>query len=231
MLDEIRMFLGFDQREAAGTYVCLQSLRERAKVPVCVKFLSGAQRDGTNAFTYERFEILERCGWSGWALWVDGADMLFRSCPGELWALADPRFALQVVPHDYRTKHPRKYVGTAMEADNRDYPRKNQSSVMLINCGHRAHLINRERISQAIEECDGAFLHRFGWLQAAEIGALPREWNWLDEYGENANAKLVHWTTGIPGFNHYRNAPHAEEWRATLGRMLDGLQTHTIQEG
>jgi hypothetical protein len=36
--------------------------------------------------------------------------------------------AVAVVKHDYKTKHRRKYIGTPLEADNADYPRKNWSS-------------------------------------------------------------------------------------------------------
>jgi hypothetical protein len=61
---------------------------------------------------------------------------------------------------------------------------------------------------------------------------LPPAWNWLaDEYGYNAAAKLVHWTAGIPGFNAYRDSPHADEWRATMLRAMRGLQTHVDRRG
>src|SRR5690606_36000298 len=94
----------------------------------------GGQRDGTNAFIYSRFLIPYLQNYKGWALFVDGADMIVKGDLAELWALRDKAKAVQVVKHDYRTKHPRKYVGTQMEADNRDYPCKNWSSVMVINC-------------------------------------------------------------------------------------------------
>jgi hypothetical protein len=219
----MKLYTGYDHREAVGLHAFAQSLWEKSPgvsfTPLC-----GKQGDGSNAFTYERFKIPELCHWSGWAIFVDGADMLVRSNLAELWELRDKRFAVQVVKHDYQTKHPRKYVGTEMEADNSSYPRKNWSSVMLINCGHISHFKNRHGLREAIAGNDGAFLHRFAWLDDEEIGDLPIEWNWIcDELGENQDAKLLHWTAGIPGFYEYRNAPHAEEWKAAVRSAMRGM--------
>jgi hypothetical protein len=135
--------------------------------------------------------------------------MLLRANIKELFDLRNPGYAVQVVKHDYKTKHARKYVGTEMEAENHDYPRKNWSSVILWNCGHIAHFKNRHRMSTT----DGKFLHRFGWLEDEQIGELPVEWNWLcDEYGENPEAKLLHWTAGGPFLPHYADSPMSAHW-------------------
>jgi hypothetical protein len=130
----------------------------------------------------------------------------------ELWAMRDPFKAVQVVQHEYTTKHPRKYIGTGMESANEDYPRKNWSSLMLINCAH----YDWRRITPAkVEKMTGAELHRFEFLEDRFVGALPLEWNWLaDEYGPNPDAKLLHWTAGIPAWKAYQDAPMADAWRA-----------------
>jgi hypothetical protein len=174
-------------------------------------------RDGTNAFTYTRFLIPFLQGFTGWALFCDGADMLCRADIAELWAWRDYYSAVQVVKHDYKTKHPRKYVGTKMEADNGNYPKKNWSSVMLINC---SHFHWRDMRPEKVEEMSGAELHQFAWLQDKLIGDLPVEWNWLaDELGENPEAKIVHWTAGSPGFPQYAAMPHADEFRRQVSRL------------
>ena len=65
----------------------------------------------------------------------------------------------------------------------------------------------------------------FNWLKDVQIGELPAEWNWLcDEYGENKKAKILHWTQGIPGFEHYRNAPMSKAWMAEKDDTFRGLQ-------
>jgi hypothetical protein len=148
-------------------------------------------------------------GYEGFAIFADGADMLCRADIAELWALRNVYKAVQVVQHDYRTKASRKYIGTQMEAKNEDYPCKNWSSLMLINCAHHAW---RDITPGMVEDSHGAYLHRFQFIQPRYLGALPKEWNWLDEYGENPEAKIVHWTLGTPAFKHYANAPHAKEF-------------------
>lgn len=209
----LRVFTGYDPREAIGWHAFMSSVLKHCGPEVSVSALSGNQADGTNAFTYERFRVPEYCGWGGVALFVDGCDMLLKEDLMQLAKHFDPRFAIQVVKHDYKTKHPRKYIGTEMEAVNHDYPRKNQSSVMLWNCAHKAHFQAREKMRGT----DGKFLHRFSWLKDEEIGELPGEWNHLvGEQEPNPNAKLVHFTLGIPYFPHYAGCEFAAEWRQAI---------------
>jgi hypothetical protein len=208
----VKLFTGYDPREAQGWHAFVQSLIETSSDYELMPPLSG-KTDGTNAFTLARFQIFDLVNWALPCCYLDGSDMLLRAPIEELFGLYDKRFAVQVVKHDYQTKHARKYVGTAMEADNATYPRKNWSSLMLINAGHRAHWKGRDQIEQALAEGNGSFLHRFGWLNDSEIGELPVEWNYLaDEYPLSEDAKLLHWTAGMPGFKHYENAPMSNHW-------------------
>lgn len=229
MIDIIRVFVGYDAREAAGTWPFLQTLREKTKARVLIELVGGEQGDGTNAFgAHERFLAPAKCGFRGWSLFLDGADMLLRAPLEELIALIDRTKAVQVVKHDYRTRHPVKYLGTELQAPNVDYPRKNWSSVVIFRNDHSAC----QRLTPEFVRAQSAkSLHRFEWVADEYIGELPAEWNWLaDEYGYNPNAKLLHWTAGIPGFNDYRDAPHADEWHAALNRAMRGLQTHALVE-
>jgi len=212
MTEIVRLFCGFDQREAAGWHVFAQSVIEKSSIPVAIVPISmDAQRDGTNAFTYSRFLIPYLCDFQGWALWADGSDMLANADIAELWAYRQGWYAVQVAKHDYKTKHRAKYVGTEMEAPNADYPRKNWSSVILWDCGH---YMNRVLTPEFVQDRDGSFLHRFGWLPDDRIGELPKEWNWLPgEHGANPKAKLFHFTEGLPSIHAYRNTPHAQAWR------------------
>jgi hypothetical protein len=72
---------------------------------------------------------------------------------------------------------------------------------------------------EGLSTFSGEQLQTFEWLPDKFVGELPAVWNWLDEYGENAGAKIVHWTLGIPGFAHYRDAPHADEWAGSALRV------------
>lgn len=214
------IFTGWDARESAGWHVFIQSLIDTSTNYVLPPPLSGKQGDGSTAFTYERFRIPELCGWSGVAVFADAVDMLLKADISELGTLFDPKYAIQVVKHDYRTRHKRKFIGTSQECDNHDYPGKNRSSLILWNCGHIAHFRAAEEIRQAMARGDGKYLHRFGWLQPELIGELPATWNWLvDEFGENEQAKLLHWTCGGPFIKHYADAPMSEHWHA-MARTL-----------
>lgn len=216
----IPLYVGFDPRTEIGYHTFVSSVLHTSTVPVSITPLSqsllqtvwkAGRRDGSNDFTYLRFLIPWLQGFTGWAMFCDGSDMVLKGNLAELWSLRDMYKAVQVVTHAYGTRHPRKYVGTAMESDNRDYPRKNWSSVMLINCSHFSW---RSLDPISVGTMEGRDLHAFEFVRkSAEIGALPVEWNWMaDEMGENKNAKLIHYTAGIPAIPHYANSPMANDW-------------------
>lgn len=206
----------------------LESLWAKTDLPISVTALTprvadklNIRSDGSNSFSTIRFAIPHLCYYAGWAIWLDGADMLMRADIGELLNQCSGPEAVKVVKHDYHTKHQRKYIGTTLETGNPDYERKNWSSVILWNCGHWAHFRNRDKLLSG----DGKYLHRFSWLADEEIGELPKEWNWLvGEYDYNAKAKIAHYTLGLPGFEQYRRADYAQEWTEKLKDAARGLQ-------
>lgn len=220
----IRIFVGFDQRESVAFHTFNQSVVEHASVPVAItplvlRALPGYEethRDGSNTFIYSRFLTPQLCGFEGWAIFADG-DMVCRADIAELWALRDETKAVQVVQHDYQTTAGIKYLGNK----NQNYPRKNWSSVVLWNCGHPKH---RVLTPAFVMQQTGAFLHRFSWLDDADIGALPAAWNWLTtEYPDNPEAKLLHYTLGTPCFKDYWHAAMADEWHGAHARSQDGM--------
>jgi lipopolysaccharide biosynthesis glycosyltransferase len=220
----IRIFVGFDQREAVAYHVCCQSIIESASQPVAftplaLNNLSGYQerhRDGSNAFIYSRFLVPYLCDFNGWAIFLDG-DMAVAEDVATLWALRDPWKAALVVKHDYRTKHAVKYLG----APNEDYPRKNWSSVILWNCGH---YLNRKLTPEFVAQAGGAELHRFSWIPDERLGALPRAWNHLVlEYPDRPDAALYHYTIGTPCFPEYRDCEASERWVETFKRATEPM--------
>lgn len=221
----IRIFVGYDPREAVAYHTFCQSILEKASQPVAftplaLNALTGYREthtDGSNTFIYSRFLTPFLCGFDGWALFADG-DMVCKTDIAELWALRDASKAVQVVQHDYQTKAHRKYLGNK----NENYPRKNWSSVILWNCDHPRH---RVLTPEFVAGQTGAFLHRFQWLADSDIGALPAEWNWLTtEYEDNPQAKLLHYTLGTPCFAEYRDAPMAADWHAHHARVESGME-------
>ncbi len=215
----INLYVGYDPREACVYHTFCQSVIEHASGPV--RFIPlhapmlenfDGQQDGTNAFIYSRYLIPYLQDYKGWALFCDG-DMHVTDDIYKLWALRDDDCAVQVVKHDYKTRAPRKYLGTPLENDNIDYPRKNWSSVMLIQCHDPA---NRYLTPENVSEAGGAFLHRFSWLNDDQVGELPSTWNHLVGEYQEREAKLYHHTLGSPGFESYQDCESSKEWNGYL---------------
>jgi len=227
--ESIRLIIGWDDREAVGGHVFLQSVINQSSMPVETIVLTpkllerlGVGTDGTNAFSKARFLTPYLCGFGGRAIFADGADMLCNADLAELWGLRDFYSAVQVVKHDYTPRNRKKYVGTDMESANEPYPRKQWSSLVLWNCGYMGH---RQLTPAFVEGASGSFLHRFSWLPDDRIGELPKEWNWLvDEDNQAEKPKIIHWTNGLPGFRQYEGASYSDTWKQAWGDMNRGLQ-------
>ena len=220
----IKLFCGYDTRESIGFHIFIASVLENTSTPVSFIPITKSllNRHGTNTFTYSRFLIPSLCDHEGWAIYADASDMLCMADISELWRLKDHYKAVQVVKHDYMTKHPRKYLGTSMEAPNENYPRKNWSSLILWNCGH---FKNRILTTEYVSTKPGVDLHRFSWLDDELIGGLHSEWNWLvGEYHHNDQAKILHYTLGMPGFAKYRQCDHSTEWHDMARKVKYGTE-------
>jgi hypothetical protein len=181
-----RVFIGYDPRQPISFTVLAQSILSRATKPVAIVPLVIEQldfdRQGLTPFTFSRFLVPHLCGYSGWALFLD-ADILVRGDITELFALADDQYAVMV------SRNPIKFEW---------------ASVMLFNCD-KCRILTREFVSVA----NG--LHQIIWTKA--IGDLPGDWNHLVGYdAPNPDAKLVHYTQGVPAFEETRDCEHAEEW-------------------
>jgi len=209
----IPIFIGYDPREAIAYHTCANSIIRHASKPVSIIPLalnlfddySETHTDGSNHFIYSRFLVPHLMDYIGWAIFMDG-DMIVRDDIVKLWELREMDKDVMVVKHDYETKMQTKYLGSK----NENYPRKNWSSVILWNCNSHP---NRRVTPKFVQESTGAELHRFTWIKDNRIGELPAEWNWLpDEYGENPDAKLLHYTLGTPSFHEFANTPMGSEW-------------------
>lgn len=196
----IRLFAGYDPNEAAGFHTFCHSVMTRASEPVSITPIAKNQfpwwkREGENngatEFSFARFLVPYLCGYRGHAIFMDGADMLCLGDIAELWALRDHSKAVQCVQHPEYEPLAVKMWGQ----ENRAYPRKNWSSVMILNCEyHHAHQLTPENVATK----PGAWLHRFDWTTDNRIGALPPEWNVLIDHHDSKGAKILHYTNGLP---------------------------------
>ncbi len=221
----LKIFIGFDQKEAVAYHTFVQSLIENSTIPLSIvpladnnlNIYSENHTDGTNKFTYSRFLVPYLMEFNGWAIFADG-DMVCISDIKQLKDYFDPKFAVHVVKHNYKTKHKLKYFGQK----NDDYPRKNWSSLIIWNCSHPK---NKILTPSLINQKDGAFLHRFKWLEDKEIGSIPKTWNWLAiEYPEKKNLNIIHYTLGTPCFKQYANKSLSRFWKKSHKNLCEGLE-------
>jgi lipopolysaccharide biosynthesis glycosyltransferase len=210
----IKWFIGHDPVETGTYHVMSNSLMRHSSMPISItpvtlKSLEGIlTRDRhplqSNDFAFSRFLVPWMCNFEGWAVFSD-CDMIVLDDPAKLWALRDDRFAVKVVHHNHIPEETTKYLGTTQTK----YARKNWSSVVLWNCAHPS---NRILTPENINIADGLELHQFRFLNDDEIGYLPKQWNYLVGYDQSNDAKLVHYTTGGPYFEEYRNCDYHQDW-------------------
>jgi hypothetical protein len=161
-------------------------------------------------------------GGGQWALFTDCDIIALRPVSG-IFAEADPRYAVQVVKHQYQPKHGVKMDGQAQQL----YARKNWSSVMLFNLAHPAH----QRLTlDMVNGLPGRDLHRFCWLKDDEIGDLHPGWNWLVGHSSaDISPRIVHYTEGLPSMAGYGECAYAENW-FSMRRLWLGCGFNTIGE-
>lgn len=151
-------------------------------------------------------------GRTGPALFMD-ADMMVTTDIGELFDLADDSYLVQVVKHNYQPEEKTKIIGQ----EQRLYPRKNWSSVMLFPNGADIPLV--ETLSPATVNSQAHdWLHGFAWCDSDLIGDLPETWNWLEGWSKMPPAHElpanVHYTRGTPDIPEWKDVAYAEEWWA-----------------
>ncbi len=210
-----RVFIGWDSRFPEPADVLRYSLTKHSSIPLDIRYLKldelnlNRQRDplASTEFTYSRFLVPHLCDFDGKALFMDN-DMLCFSDLRELYDLDMSNFALRVVKHDYQPANTVKMYGAVQTS----YPRKNWSSMMLMNCS-KLKLWTKE----IVETQTGAYLHRFQGIPDEMIGELPDGWNTLDTM--DANTKLIHYTNGGPWFEQYQDHPQADVWYAARDEM------------
>ncbi len=210
----IRVFIGYDSRLPVLYNVAQHSIIRHCSMPVAITPIKSDHLTGTfnrervqlqsTEFSFTRFLTPYLCNFEGWALFMDN-DVIARTDLAGLWALRDERYAVQCVKHDHQPVNTVKFLGEKQTA----YPKKNWSSVMLMNCA-KCKTLTPEYVNTA----SGLELHQFKWLESDDlIGALPMHWNFLaDYYKHDESAKIVHYTEGGPYYAATRHVDFADDW-------------------
>lgn len=216
-----RVFIGWDSRFPEPALVLADSIRKRTPRGVDVRFLDlehlkrcygfkpAPDPNASTEFTRSRFLVPWLCGYEGYALFVDNDVLAFAS----LTELSDTvrRIIEQTMPEEpalYVVKHDHcpvdgstKMYGAVQTA----YPRKNWSSFMVMHCPQL-----KCWTKELVETAPCSRLHRFVDVPDSKIAALPHGWNDLDHMDEKT--KMIHYTSGGPWYEQYKDCPHADVW-------------------
>lgn len=226
----LKVFIGCDSRDQQAAEVCKYSILKHASIEVEVHFLEQAELQARSLFSrtieYEDFETKEAehlytrflvpylCSYTGWAVYVD-CDFLFIDDIAKLLELKNDRYAVQLVKHKYDPSARKKLNNRP----HRQYPRKNWTSMMLINCEHPDSLkltldfVNNEPKDNLL---------RLEWVPNRSIGELKPEWNWLVGWHKeptNGHPLALHYTEGGPWLESARHVEYGVYWWQTCQEM------------
>ncbi len=215
----IKVFVGYDSREDIAWQVCRHSLSRHSSAPIDIYplrqptlrelglYTRPLDAISSTEFSLTRFLAPFLGTGSDWCVFVD-CDFLFTRSLNDLVATLSPDKAVYVVQHDYVPANAVKMDGKAQTV----YPRKNWSSFMIFNLRHPAI---KSLTPSLINSAAPAYLHRFEWVEDADIGSLDLEWNFLEgEYpSPQRTPAAVHYTNGGPWFEQWQDVEFADLWR------------------
>ncbi len=222
----IRVFVGYDPREAVAYNVLAHSVRVRASRPVSIAPLALSQLGSimtrerhplqSTDFSFSRFLTPYLSDFSGWSIFTD-CDMLVLDDIAKLYDLRDDRYAVMVVKHQHTPREDIKFL----DQPQSKYEKKNWSSVMLFN-NARCTALTPDYVNRA----SGLELHQFKWLgDDGLIGELPHCWNHLVGYDAPCRGmSLVHYTLGGPYFDEFVDCEYSKEWFSDRDDMLFAAQ-------
>ena len=225
-MEPIRVFIGYDPREAGAFNVLQHSIHIRASKPVAIIPIMLTQiKDFFNRemnplqstqFSFSRFLTPYLSDYKGWSIFMD-CDMIVLDDIVNLYNLKDDKYSLMCVKHNHIPKEDTKFLGAVQTK----YEKKNWSSVMLFN-NEKCKALTPEYVNTAT----GLELHQFKWLENDDlIGEIPDKWNHLVGYQEpRKGVSLVHYTLGGPYFNEYKGCEYEKEWLEEKAKMLNFAQ-------
>ena len=231
----INIFIGYDEKESIAYHVLSHSLLSNstqplAITPVCRDNLASiftrprGEFDATD-FSNSRWIVPCLMNYEGWAIFMD-CDMVCTTDIAKLWELRDDKYAIMCRKHVHVPRETTKFLGQAQSL----YPRKNWSSLMLMNCS-KLKMLSKHMVNT---QMGGLWYHQMSFLPDEEIGDLPVGWNVLLGYDDsNASSELLHYTTLGPW-----HAPHKVQeidrglaWAMWLERMIRGNNPHALDAG
>jgi len=211
----IKIFIGHDSRYPEATKVCKASILkywpeanitylDKAKLKEIGVYGREDIEGESTEFSFTRFYVPMLMNYKGYALFCDN-DFLWRVDPREVSRYLGDK-PISVVKHDDYKVNSNKMNGV----NNKSYPKKNWSSLMLFNCSR----LNRKLSKKYLDNATASQLHEFKFLNENDIGEIPKRYNMLVGIDEitKTNARAIHYTEGEPWFDEYKDSELSEEW-------------------
>ena len=213
----MRIFIGYDSRYPQASKVCRKSM-EKYNDNLDITFLEKDFLKKINyygredipgestEFSFTRFYVPMICHYEGIAMFCDN-DFLWKCDPTEMIKYLGNK-SIAVVKHEDIDVKQTKMDGIV----NKQYPRKNWSSLIIYNCSKLKYLQK-----EYLDTASAAELHELRWVDDNEIAEIPRSYNHLVGYYKKHNKiKALHYTLGGPWFKEYENGELSEEWHKVL---------------
>ena len=185
----MRVFVGYDARQPVAFHVAAQSILNHCSVPVSITPLKietlPITRVGLTPFTYSRFLVPWLCGYQGRAIFMD-SDFLART---------------DIAPLHGTEMSPMSDVGFVPHSGSRRFER---ASLMVFN-------------NYLLKQLTPEYVQTAKTLHTCEFAQSPchldKRWNHLVGYDEpSKDAKMAHFTQGLPCYTQTQNDEFASEW-------------------
>ena len=201
----MNIFIGYDPRQPIASQTLMHSIWNHASIPVNITRLQLSQlpitRRGLTEFTYSRFLVPFLSEFQGTSVFLD-SDMLCLDDITELLAypLAYPEHPVFVVKNVKRFEWP---------------------SMMVFNNALCT------KLTPAFVNDEKNILFDFSW--ATSVGELPSEWNHLIGYDPiRTDAKIVHFTQGIPCWEETKRCEYAEKWKVISRHAISSVSFNNL---
>ena len=211
----MKIYIGHDSRFPQATRVCRKSIEDHSeKGEHEIKYLDrksltkvgaygrDAIKGESTEFSFTRFYVPMLSHYQGISMFVDN-DFVFKCNPTEIEKYLKDK-SVACVKHELDNIHGSKMDGV----ENKSYPRKCWSSLIIYNCPKLKHLTKAY-----LDSAQASDLHQFAWVDDKDISEIPRSYNHLVGYYKKHNKiKAIHYTQGGPWFESRKNDELSEEW-------------------
>lgn len=199
----LKVFIGYDPRQAVSYNVCqhsilIRTLKPVAIIPLVIETLP-IKRQGLTPFTWSRFLVPYLSNYEGISIFLD-ADIILQEDIYKLVEIVKNLGVNQLIPAVSVVKSMQKFEWASM---------------MVFNCAHPDNAV----LTPEYIETTSDRLHSISWTES--IGQIPPEWNYLVGYDakrqqNDEKIKLIHYTQGVPAWEETADCEFADEWQKEL---------------